>query len=181
MVDFTDPCIQAGAGTNVTSTFGNITQGQTGLISDLVGALPQIFMTFDPPGGTTGNLVFTLTAVGPGSSNTNCAAPPCSIIAGSPFIIDGSVSSTVQLPVAGTSVDAGGTTNWVGRFSANFPGLSPLQLQQQFQSSGQLSATTYSGSIVLTAVPEPGSWVSLLSGLILIGTALQIRRRTLRP
>jgi len=187
---FPTQCVQAGSTANVTSTFGNITPGMMGTISDLVGPLPPggtVFLSFDPIGGAAGLLNFVLTAVGPGSSNTNCAiasdTTSCSILLApgvvSPFILLGNATNgtTARLNVSGTVTDASGTSTFAGSFSADFSGQSPLQLQQQFESQGSITST-YSGRVSLSAIPEPGSMA--LMGFGLVGLGIFARRRTRR-
>ncbi|MEO5922592.1 MAG: PEP-CTERM sorting domain-containing protein [Bryobacteraceae bacterium] len=181
-IDFTPQCVQAGSPTTITSTFGNIITGDQGTINDLVGPLPLggvPFMIFDPgaPGG--GLLTFILTSVGPGSANTNCAtATPsngCSVIAGSPFILTGNAASTTaRLEIAGTVSDSSGLSTFVGSFSAPFAGQSPAQVAAMFASAGSITST-FSGQLILTAVPEPGGLA--LMGLGLLGVGLVSRRR----
>jgi len=193
-IDFNPQCVQVGTNAAsdpyITSTFGTITPGLLGTINDLIGPLPPggtLFMSFDPPGGTAGLLNFIVTSVGPGSSNTNCAiannTTSCSILIApgvvSPFILLGTAANgtTAKLNVAGTVSDANGTSNWTGSFSADFAGLSPLDLQNQFTSAGSITST-YSGKILATVgptVPEPGGMALLGAGLI--GLGLMSRRR----
>ncbi|MEO8100716.1 MAG: hypothetical protein ABI811_23665 [Acidobacteriota bacterium] len=178
LIDFgPTSCVQAGAGSNLTSAYGTITPGVTGTIVDLAGALPQTLMFFDPPGGTAGILVFILTLAGPGSGNLDCSAPPCSVFAGSPIILNGALSTTAILPVSGTVDDGTGAVAFIGQFSSNFPGMSPSQVKAAFVAAGSLTST-YSGSIVIQAVPEPRTLATFGVGLLMLGLAGALRRRT---
>ena len=137
-------------------------------------------MTFNPPGGDTGILNFILTSLGPGNTNTDCSTSPCSVFLGSPVTLTGDASGTTAiLPAFGTVTDASGTSNWVGRFSANFGGQSPLAVQNQFNTDKSIQ-TGFSGSFALTVipnVPEPGTFAMLGSGLAFVGLGMLRRRR----
>ena len=147
---------------------------------NLVTVLPvNNFMTF----ATNPTLDFTLTAVSPGSANTNCfgltVGQSCSVIAGSPIILTllSSNRTAVQLSFVGTATDGSGqTSNWTGGFSATLPTMTPADLETYFLNNpnGSQSASN-SGSFFATTVPEPGT--SGLIGGALIGLATLLRRR----
>ena len=132
-------------------------------------------------------LFFDLSSIGPGSSNTNCAAPPCSVFAGSPIILtQGSGGTVVDLGLSGTTDDGTGShSQWVGEFSTTITSLvgiamgdiiTPLEIQDYFLNNANASITsTYSGTFVATITPEPSSAALLLCGAGLIGLAL-VRR-----
>jgi hypothetical protein len=155
------------------------------------GSLPSAdFMTFT----LAPTLFFNLSTIGPGSSNTNCAAPPCSVFAGSPIILrQGSEGTVVDLGLSGTATD--GTlpvSNWIGEFSETItalPGftgvITPLDIQEYF--GGPTSPTaakitsTYSGTFVATltsTVPEPSTLSMALTGAGLMLLAVTRRRKT---
>src|ERR1039458_2186029 len=128
-------------------------------------------------------LDFRLTAVSPGSANTNCfgllVGQSCSVIAGSPLILTllSSNRTAVQLSFVGTATDGSGqTSNWTGGFSATLPTMTPADLETYFLNNpnGSQSASN-SGSFFATTVPEPGT--SGLIGGALIGLATLLRRR----
>lgn len=177
-INFESVCIQTGAGTFVTTADGNITPGLSGTIANLGNPFPAGFAFFSVnPGG--GSVTFSPVTLGPGSANTNCAAPPCSIVAGSPFVLNGIVSTTVFLAVEGTVTDSSGSTTFVGQFSANFAGKSPLQLQQEFLMNGALSATTFAGSFVsqeTPVIPEPSTLALAGLGAAFLGISQAMRR-----
>jgi hypothetical protein len=155
---------------------------------DLPQGLPLAnFMTFT----LVPTLHFTLTTIAPGSSNTNCAAPPCSVFAGSPIILtQGGGGTVVDLGVSGTATD--GTTplsRWIGEFSATIttlPGIAPgslitpAEVQAFFATPGATIRSTYSGTFVATIIPEPSSITMFLLGGALIAIALARRPNRVR-
>ena len=155
-VVFAGNCIQTGAGTNVSTSFGNLLPSVTGTIANLPVTPPgNPFMVFVVGGQ---NVNFLLTGTGPGVNNTVCSgtfdpnAPSCSIFAGSPFILSpGAGGTIVRLAAHGTVSDANGTSNWNGTFSANFANLTPLDIRNMFVNNGTLSVTTFNGSFAITA------------------------------
>lgn len=175
-IDFTNTCIQAGADTNFQTAEGTILPGPFGTIADLMDPFPPgfNFFSFNPGGG---DVIFSPTSLGPGSANTVCSISPCSVVAGSPFILFGDVSTTVILPIVGTVTDSMGTSNFVGQFSANFAGKTPLDLQQEFAQFGQLSSTTFAGSFVAVPIPEPGTVGMAVVGMVLLAFGRSGRKR----
>ena len=147
---------------------------------NLVTVLPvNNFMTF----ATNPTLDFTLTAVSPGSANTNCfgllVGQSCSVIAGSPIILTllSGNRTDVAVSFAGTATDGSGQTSyWTGGFSATLPTMTPATLESYFiaNPNGSQSASN-SGSFFVSTVPEPGT--SALIGGALIGLATLLRRR----
>jgi hypothetical protein len=181
-VVFAGNCIQTGAGTSVTTSFGLLLPGVTGTIANLPVTPPSNpFMTF-PVGVNT--LSFFLAGVGPGVINTICPGslnpndPACSVFAGSPFILTpGAGGTTVRFDAHGVVSDASGPSNWNGSFSANFANQTPLDVRNAFVSSGSLSATTFAGSFALTATPIPEPLTLSMLSLGLLGIGVAIRRK----
>jgi hypothetical protein len=175
-------CIQTGQGTNITFSGGSLGPGATGSILDLsMGQSFPIanFMTF--PG-----LSFTLAALGPGPSNTNCAGlslfQSCAAFSGSPFSLQLVPSGTaVSLSANGTVSDTTGTSTWSGAFTTQIAGMTPAQIQSTIANGGSVTST-HSGDFTLTAqvVPEPATISSMLLGAFLVAGGLFRRRKTFR-
>lgn len=142
----------------------------------------------------TDGINYTLTVIGPGSSNTNCSAGPCSVFAGNPIILTAaSNGTTATLNLSGTVSDGHSSDNWAGFFDqtitflpgeAGFNGgnpvnnPTPLQVQEYFQANPAATLTEgYDGSATVSVVgtPEPSTigMMFLGGGLILAG----LRRR----
>lgn len=127
-------------------------------------------------------LDFKLTAVSPGSANTNCfgllVGQSCSVIAGSPIILTLLTSNRtgVQLSFVGTATDGSGqTSNWTGGWSATLPTQTPADIAAYFAANpgGSISASN-SGSFFASTVPEPVSMALIGGGLLALAV---IRRR----
>lgn len=177
-IDFATGCVQTGAGTSLVTSLGNINPGLSGPITNVANPLPPgfVFFSFNPGGGF---VTFEPTSLGPGVANTNCGAPPCSIVAGSPFVLVGGVSTTVFLPVAGIVTDSSGSSNFVGQLSANFAGMTPSQLQAAFLANGELTATTFAGSFVsqeTPVIPEPSTLALAGLGAAFLGISRAMRQ-----
>jgi hypothetical protein len=108
-------------------------------------------------------LDFILTAVSPGSANTNCngllVGQSCSVFAGSPIILTLLTSNrtSVQMSMLGIATDGSGLmSNWTGGFSATIPTMTPAEIEAYFGANpnGSIS-TSNSGSFFATTVPEP--------------------------
>jgi PEP-CTERM motif len=129
-------------------------------------------------------LDFTLTAISPGSANTNCSGlsigQSCSVFVGSPIILTLLTSNrtSVQLSMLGTATDGSGlTSNWTGGFSATIPTMTPAQIEAFFGANpnGSISASN-SGSFFATTVPEPVS-MALIGGGLLALAVIKRRKR----
>jgi hypothetical protein len=168
-------CIDTVAPTNVTYTGGGpLLPGATGAIKDLTlgGGGVTDFMVF------TGhpNLHFDVNTIGPGVANTVCAnsfdpnAPVCSVVAGSPFVLRaGAAGTTVTLAAFGTARDASAiTSTWLGTFSVDFAGETPLQVRDRFVATGSITSG-HSGSFVATPIPEPATFALMGAGLLFAG------------
>jgi hypothetical protein len=179
-------CITSGNGTTLTYNSGTpLGTTAPGTIMDLTlnPSFPPVndFMEF-VIGSTT--VDFELTSIGPGSSNTNCAAltigQACSV-ANSPFILalSGTTSSVIYLAVGGQVTDNGTTwNNWTGVFSTTIPNQTPAQIQSIFGPGGVGSLTsTQSGTFTATVLPEPASMTLLGAGLLAIAMAARKRRK----
>jgi hypothetical protein len=177
-------CIQTGAGTNVTySGGGPLLPGVTGTILDLTfgGGTVLDFMTF----AGNPNLHFDLTALGPGVSNTTCAGvlnpnlPSCSAVAGSPFILTPTATGTaITLSAIGIGRDASGpNSNFLGAFTTQIAGVTPLSIQTTIGGGGSISSTQ-SGDFTITVIPEPSTIT--MAGLGGLFVALFASRRKSR-
>ena len=109
------------------------------------------------------SLVYSLNSVGPGSSNTNCAAAvavgdACSPGPGSPLLLTRSATgTTITFAVAGKASAAGPAglasgSDYVGQFTAMVAGQSLQQVQVVLAAGGSVT-TSQSGEFVITAVP----------------------------
>jgi len=108
------------------------------------------------------NLVYSLTAFGPGSPNTNCATAAtvgasCSIFAGSPFLLTKSADGTaITFTVFGKASDTGVAglalgSNYEGAFVGPVANQSPVQIQLFFCPSGTCMAADFSSGKSLTS------------------------------
>jgi hypothetical protein len=164
-------CIQTGGLTNVTyvnnaNAADSLGPSVLGTINDLPVNGPAEFLKF----ATDPDLHFTLTALGPGLSDTTCENSflgQCSV-AGSPIWLIGNGSTTTAiLPMAGLATDFTGSSQFTGSFSTEL-NLTPFQIQQAIVGGGFVQST-YSGRLDMTLgsqIPEPASMLLLGSGLL---------------
>lgn len=163
-----------------------------------MGGLPTMITFPDTP-----TVSASITAFGPGSTNTDCAGlttgESCSAPLGpgvtSPIILTytgpgtesttggtgGNEGTDAVLPTTGTLTDGGTTGALTGSFSATIPDETPESLVSMFASStGASFTTTYSGSFVSTspnAVPEPRETSLLIGASLLMGLVIVKRRK----
>ena len=191
-------------GTTLTFTGGPLLTGEGILINN-----GQAFGAPPPAGAGTFNpflqfalhpgLLFFITGVDPGSSNSNCAALPngqsCSInVAGNPspvLLTRNGTNTNVSISLFGVATDGTGSSNWTGGFSATIPNQTPFQIEQFFcgtdaictaaeaAASPTLIVRSTSGSFFATTVPEPNTTILLGAGLILLAVTMR-RVRTMR-
>lgn len=88
-------------------------------------------------------------------------------------LTDGSASFEVR-GIGYTGSDATGFSTFVGRFSADFPGLSPAEIVALFNNPGIVNKA-YSAAFVLSVVPEPSNRMLLL-GAVLAMVSVSLRR-----
>jgi len=172
------------AGTNLTYDASTaLGVGVAGVVKNLTGTLPVAsFMTFP----SVASLVFNLTAVGPGVANTNCAAlvsgQTCSVVAGSPFVLQlvsspAGVSTAATFAVNGSDSDATSMGTWLGLFTAQIAGMTPAQIQAEILAGGSSTPVSFSGSFTATASPIPEPASALMVGVGLLGALALVRRR----
>jgi hypothetical protein len=149
------------------------------------------FLTFAGNGISHVALVYSLTALGPGSTNTNCQGlgigESCSVFAGAPLVLTRTASGTeANLSVSGFANDGTGAVPYVGEFQSPISGMTPGQLQLMFCPSGTCTPADFnsgisvtrsqSGDFVAFVVPEPQTTALMLGGLLVFLGRLGLRR-----
>ena len=138
------------------------------------------FMTFAGNGTTHAPLVYSVTGIGPGSSNTNCAglAPgqSCSLFAGSPMIlVSTGFSTTVIVSLQGFANDGTVPSPYLGLVDTTISGMTPDEIQRYFCPSGTCTSADFqsgrtlsssqSGDFVATsALPPPTTTTGFMTG-----------------
>jgi hypothetical protein len=151
---------------------------------DIVGSFPPVVFLSGFMGGVTTTL--SINNIFPGIySPAACGAAPA---VGQQCTPPGSLFNLVNNPPppgqATVTWAFSGTTNsgstWVGNFTSQFPGGTPYQTVLGELATNNFVSNTFSGTITLSAVPEPGTLVFMMVGCGLIGLALLYRRRSVR-
>ena len=200
-IDFQNPvllgygCLDTGAGTaltyaNTATTTTTIGSGVAGTVNDL---------GYPPPGSgnvgfiTINGVSLDLLTIGPGVGNTACSAtlnssnPACSVFAGSPFILaPTSTGTSISLDVSGSARDfTSSYSTWIGDFTTQIAGLTPLQIQQTICGPGG-GCTGVGGGTILASYsfsgeassPEPVSMVLIGGGLIALAGLKRRKQRS---
>jgi hypothetical protein len=149
------------------------------------------FMTFAGNGLTHVSLSYSLVALGPGSSNTNCQTlgigDSCSVFAGAPLVLTRTASGTqANLSIAGFANDGTGAVPYMGQFQSPISGMTPGQIQLFFCPSGTCTAADFasgrsetssqSGDFIASTVPEPQTTALVLGGLLVLLGRVGMRR-----
>jgi hypothetical protein len=144
-------------------------------------------------------LVYSLLGIGPGSSNTNCAAAvnvgdSCSVFAGSPIILTRTSNGTsASFSVNGKASDTGAAglataSTYNGTLSEplvqplpNGLAPTPANIQAYFCPGGVCDqtksiSTPFSGNFFATTVPEPQTTALVLGGLLVLLGKVGMRR-----
>ena len=161
-------------GTSLTFTGGPLAIDEGVLVSSPLTSSTTLPVTTYLQFALHPNLVYSLTSIGPGSSNTNCATATsigdsCSPFAGSPLVLTkSSAGTTISFAVAGRASDTGtgGLSSgsvYGGMFTGVVAGQSPAQILLFFCpsgscvsadfTSGKSLTTSQSGDFVATAAP----------------------------
>jgi len=144
------------------------------------------FVQFAGNGTSHANLLFTVTAIGPGSANTNCAGAVNVGDSCSPFPFPGSplvltktaVGTNVSFGMFGTATDGVGSSTWSGQLESPFTGETPAQIQGLLATGSVTSSQSGEFVAASTTVPEPAT-ISLL-GIGLLGLGRGLRKRSTR-
>jgi len=190
----------AGCPSGVLGTAGCLDSGAFGpneaiqVFSPLTATTPipvANFLTFAGNSVTHAPLVYSLTGLGPGSSNTNCQGlaigQSCSVFAGAPLILTRTASGTeANLSVMGMANDGTGAVAYVGEFQSPISGMTPGDLQLFFCPSGTCTGSDFasgksvtrsqSGDFVANVVPEPETTALVLGGLLVLLGRIGMRR-----
>ena len=151
------------------------------------------FLTFASNGVTHATLVYSLTGLGPGSSNTHCQGlgigDSCSVFAGAPLILTRTASGTeANLSVMGFASDGTGSpTQYVGEFESPIAGMTPGDLQLFFCPSGTCQPADFtsgksvtrsqSGDFTEGVVSEPQTTAEPQTAALLLGGLLVLLGR----
>jgi PEP-CTERM motif len=142
------------------------------------------FVQFAGNGTSHANLLFTVTAIGPGSANTNCGGAvnvgdSCSPFPGSPLVLTKTaVGTNVSFGMFGTATDGVGSSTWSGQLESPFTGETPAQIQGLLATGSVTSSQSGEFVAASTTVPEPAT-ISLL-GIGLLGLGRGLRKRSTR-
>lgn len=168
-------CFVTGSPTSITSTQPTITSGLWANILNLTAGVGSVndFLTFP---GT--NLDFVLNGFGATfTTSTACDTTighSCIVVAGSPFELKNTSGGVdVDLTMQGTILDGGVTSNWTGLFTTQLSMVgvreTAFDVQNTILGGGYISST-YSATLNVNPVPEPGTVsMLLLAGGVLIG------------
>lgn len=117
------------------------------------------------------NLLFTLTGIDPGSSNSDCVAASagvggsCSIdVAGSPspiVLTKVGTSTLISIGLLGEATDGVRTSNWTGAFSATIPSITPEGILLHFCPSGTCTAADLAAGRTLKVLSTSGSFQAI--------------------
>ncbi len=189
---------EVAVGTNLTFTGGPLATTEGVDVSSPLTAASigeNNFLTF----AAHPNLVYSLLGIGPGSSNTNCAAvvnvgDSCSVFAGSPivltltatgtsanFSVNGKASDTGAAGLASGSFYSGSLSEPLVQPLPNGKAPTPVNIQAYFCPGGVCDQTKsisvpFSGNFFATTVPEPQTTALVLGGLLVLLGKVGMRR-----
>jgi hypothetical protein len=164
--------------------------GQNGITTltnppDLVGTgfTPALFIQYDVAPGPSAldvSYIFPGTGGSAGCSQTaNTSGTQTCTLPGSPFTFTNAQNGDSTATFTFSGVTANGLDSWTGQFSANF--LVPYQTIVASFIANPTSATitdTFAGTISVSSVPEPGTFMLIGLGLLGIGVSSRKFRRS---